>query len=98
MLSLLLQTQIRESSAVRSVSEAMSLRSVLILISVKQRSNFLFFLARFSNAVSSSRRDEMFIERATPKDSSSLQRSETELDLRTIAGNIALRWSAGRGS
>jgi hypothetical protein len=36
----------------------------------------------------------MFIERATAKDFFSLQRSETSFVSRTIAENIALRWSA----
>jgi hypothetical protein len=38
----------------------------------------------------------MFIERATPKGFSSLQRSETCSTCAVIVGNIALRWSAGR--
>ena len=38
----------------------------------------------------------MFIERATAKAVSSLQRSETCSTCAAIAGNIALRWSAGR--
>lgn len=39
-------------------------------------------------------RGEMFIERATAKKFSGLQRSETKSFHWTSAGNIALRWSA----
>ena len=57
-----------------------------------QPDNIFVFLARFTTG-SSSRRDEMFIERARPKGFPSLQLERNGRRLAYNSGTIALRWS-----